>query len=752
MADFLPGSVGWLVGFVEDGHPLPLLAVACALEGGADWSKRPLVPPGLVLLGIYSTSCPPDQGPQALLTLLAAARPELPELAEAESSGYLLCAAVPASGGQPAYFLGKAMLPTEVPSLDERRELFLQTHVGLRATLSARLPEPSRAGASAFAAQLHTDALHFDFPDAQHMGIVAPSADATADAVLCADLAGGGNEDGDDEDEGEEGVGKISKHKAGGSKGKKGGGKAKSAKRRPGGANAVGAAEKAAEASAAAAVTAAAATRNVFSARALMELSRPAGGAALSLSVEPPSDFARSTGAGGVSGGTGRQGGALQLDVIVQCRRDSPLCSALHSLRLELAKQSEALGEMMGDGVFPTGIVVHPEAIAVPLTVTFALRTGEEASEPSAQSAREALHLSLGLPCDRPLFRTCNALGGGGSAGGGIPGLLQNVHLGLAPSGLVGGTVSLVQGLYEYYHYMQPTGHGQKPGKYDDNGWGCAYRSLMSIISWFRLQKYTSFPNPTHYEIQKTLVQHCGQEADDLLGKKKWLGSFDLSLFLEHALGVQCKTISCNSGHEVATNARQLGHHFDTQGTPVMIGGGQVRARPRAAALMQCGAPCPVLSEARHRTHCDPASLITPWPPRFHISSSPIPPVLHSSAAYPSLPLFHSFIARLCPHSQLAFTLLPVIDLNDQTGEARFLIMDCPTPLPPFTALLPLSHRSLPPFTARLHTTRHRLQRQDRRGSFPHHGPALHGPRRPRADPAKVGGMEVTGLDHAHGD
>jgi hypothetical protein len=269
-------------------------------------------------------------------------------------------------------------------------------------------------------------------------------------------------------------------------------------------------------------------------------------------------------------------GGSLQLDVIVQCRRDSPLCLALHALRLELAEQTEALGEMMADGVAPTGIVVHPEAIAVPLTVTFALRSGEEASEPSAQSAREALHRALGLPCDRPLFRTCNALGGGGGAGG-IPGILRDVHLGLGPSGLAGGAVSMVQGSYEYYHYLQPTGHGQKPGKYDDNGWGCAYRSLMSIISWYRLQKYTSFANPTHYEIQKTLVQHCGQDADDLLGKKKWLGSFDLSLFLEHALGVQCKTISCNSGHDVATHARQLGHHFDTQGTPVMIGGGQAR-------------------------------------------------------------------------------------------------------------------------------------------------------------------------------
>jgi len=57
----------------------------------------------------------------------------------------------------------------------------------------------------------------------------------------------------------------------------------------------------------------------------------------------------------------------------------------------------------------------------------------------------ERLHAKLGLPLDRPLLRTCNALGGGG--GGGAPAyLLRSPHEGLAPSGLAGGVISLVQG------------------------------------------------------------------------------------------------------------------------------------------------------------------------------------------------------------------------------------------------------------------------------------------------------------------
>ena len=55
--------------------------------------------------------------------------------------------------------------------------------------------------------------------------------------------------------------------------------------------------------------------------------------------------------------------------------------------------------------------------------------------------------------------------------------------------------VSLVAGPYMYYHYMQD--------KFDDKGWGCAYRSLQTLHSWFRLNQYTDVPVPTHREIQQ---------------------------------------------------------------------------------------------------------------------------------------------------------------------------------------------------------------------------------------------------------
>ena len=91
---------------------------------------------------------------------------------------------------------------------------------------------------------------------------------------------------------------------------------------------------------------------------------------------------------------------------------------------------------------------------------------------------RRHLHNIFLLPMDRPYFRRMNrykfqndVLVNNGP--------LTNVHKGLEKGrGENGGEVHLVDGTYTYHHYMQD--------KFDDDGWGCAYRSLQTLISWFR--------------------------------------------------------------------------------------------------------------------------------------------------------------------------------------------------------------------------------------------------------------------------
>ena len=58
-------------------------------------------------------------------------------------------------------------------------------------------------------------------------------------------------------------------------------------------------------------------------------------------------------------------------------------------------------------------------------------------------------------------------------------GPLTNVHKGLEQGSRSNeAEVSLIEGTYTYHHYMQD--------RFDDDGWGCAYRSLQTLISWFR--------------------------------------------------------------------------------------------------------------------------------------------------------------------------------------------------------------------------------------------------------------------------
>ncbi len=74
---------------------------------------------------------------------------------------------------------------------------------------------------------------------------------------------------------------------------------------------------------------------------------------------------------------------------------------------------------------------------------------------------RQQLHAQMGLPPDRPLLRIANALVfrepgcAAAAATSGRSPRLMDVHVGLPPSGVPGGSAHMVDGSYDYYHYMQ---------------------------------------------------------------------------------------------------------------------------------------------------------------------------------------------------------------------------------------------------------------------------------------------------------
>lgn len=84
-----------------------------------------------------------------------------------------------------------------------------------------------------------------------------------------------------------------------------------------------------------------------------------------------------------------------------------------------------------------------------------------------------------------------------------------------------------------------------------------------------------------------------GDKERNFVGSRQWVGSLELSFCLDHLATVSqwfleaeaseikncmfqitSKILSVTSGDEMGQKARELIHHFRTQGTPVMIGKG----------------------------------------------------------------------------------------------------------------------------------------------------------------------------------
>ncbi|XAR67950.1 hypothetical protein NMG60_11002905 [Bertholletia excelsa] len=263
------------------------------------------------------------------------------------------------------------------------------------------------------------------------------------------------------------------------------------------------------------------------------------------------------------------------LEVLCFSAKDLPLKHAISKLIIPAlvdqlyAMKSTILPNLLGQHPLLHPYHFSPLGFLHPVTAIYELNYGE--TETKQVELRRSLHLRLGLPCDRPLLRIANSINLSPSKDsskrnsivkGSLP---KDVHLGIPSSGVSGGFVSLVQGSYEYYHYLQDG--------FDDSGWGCAYRSLQTIISWFKLQHYTSIDVPSHREIQQSLVE-IGDKEPSFIGSREWIGAIELSFVLDKLLGVSCKIMNVRSGAELPEKCRELALHFENQGTPIMIGGG----------------------------------------------------------------------------------------------------------------------------------------------------------------------------------
>lgn len=259
----------------------------------------------------------------------------------------------------------------------------------------------------------------------------------------------------------------------------------------------------------------------------------------------------------------------LALDVVLNLSRDTPLKSLpklfISAMCSQLRKMASVMAQFSKGGSLALVKVHHFKLPGFCHLVTAVYPSIKRDDEPTEEdelvSYRLKLHKRLLLPENRPLMRPSNSYKFENERQQGI--YLTNPHTGLV--GGICGTVAVVDGTYSYHHYMQDN--------FNDDGWGCAYRSLQTIASWFVHQGYTSKSVPSHREIQQALVD-LQDKGKEFVGSRQWIGSFEVSMCLEHLLGVTSKIMFVSTGAEMRTKGRDLLHHFQTQGTPIMIGGG----------------------------------------------------------------------------------------------------------------------------------------------------------------------------------
>jgi hypothetical protein len=191
----------------------------------------------------------------------------------------------------------------------------------------------------------------------------------------------------------------------------------------------------------------------------------------------------------------------------------------------------------------------------------------EETLQNHTISEREKLHDRFYFTTSKPFLRAQNAINMSNTAQDDTSGTkLRNVHKHVgAATGVDGGKIHLVNGDYTYYHYLQDG--------FSDSGWGCAYRSLQTLISHAQSVGLATCSIPTHKEIQQTLVE-CGDKPSSFIDSETWIGAFELSLVIRKWCGLSCRVLNVSSGRDMDDHARQLAAHFDQHGTPVMIGGG----------------------------------------------------------------------------------------------------------------------------------------------------------------------------------
>ena len=126
--------------------------------------------------------------------------------------------------------------------------------------------------------------------------------------------------------------------------------------------------------------------------------------------------------------------------------------------------------------------------------------------------------------------------------------------------------ITTINGEYEYYHY-ECDGH-------NDRGWGCGYRTMQTIVSWVT-SNLEGCQKPRVESIPKyqSILEHLEQNVTE--GGREWIGTIEAGYVLDMLYQIPCRIINCGSKDQIMAHFDEIKRHFESNGAPLMMGGGQ---------------------------------------------------------------------------------------------------------------------------------------------------------------------------------
>lgn len=136
------------------------------------------------------------------------------------------------------------------------------------------------------------------------------------------------------------------------------------------------------------------------------------------------------------------------------------------------------------------------------------------------------------------------------------------------------------RGDFYYYHYNQDN--------FKDSGWGCTYRSLQMLMSWYLVNNYTNKHVLSITEIQEFLKKNDPTHHNLQIGSKSWIGTVEASYLLIMYLGISCKLKYYYGVEEFLRDYDTIFDHFQKVSTPIILSVGNYSYFLTAIQISKC--------------------------------------------------------------------------------------------------------------------------------------------------------------------